>query len=63
MTLRLVNAKMAGTERFSNIVCAALQFLGKDCLSLCPQQQEALLHILYEGVTFINVLTRKEFDI
>ena len=57
MSLRLEKAKMAGTDHFSDIVRAALQFLGKDCLSLHPQQQEVLLHILSGRVTFINPAT------
>ena len=39
------------------MVCTSLQFLNKDSISIRPQQQEVLLHILSGHDTFINLPT------
>ena len=39
------------------MVCTSLQFLNKDSVSICPQQREALLHILSGCDMFINLPT------
>ena len=40
------------------MVRTSLPFLGKDSISIRPQQREALLHILSGCETFINLATR-----